>query len=408
MKIIVYEFVSGGGYCGQPIPPCFLAEGFGMLCRITADFKAAGHTITVLLDARLSALNPPIDADFIVPVYYPDEIQQFLGSIAMINDAVYIIAPEKGNILQTIVEMIEETGRISLNSTSKAIGKVIDKSVLYENLEQNGFPIPKTLVLEKSMLIQQIKRSITNKIGYPVICKPSDGVSATGLSIVNKDEQIGEALSKINLESASCKNFIVQEFIEGDPISVSLLSTGKKALAVSLNKQNLTIESPDGDSRYLGGIVPFDHHLKNIAFGIAEKVVETFPGLRGYVGVDLILTKQDVFIVDVNPRLTTSFVGLNKVANFSITEALINSVLLEKLPSKTEIQGFACFQKQEMPKPTIEGYRKSLIFPGMISPPFPLEGNSQSCAFIIGYSNKLDKAYLELEETQKNLQTSIH
>jgi predicted ATP-grasp superfamily ATP-dependent carboligase len=407
MKIIVYEHVSGGGYCGQPIPPCFLAEGFAMLCRITADFKAAGHTITVFLDARLSILDPPIEADFIVPVFYPDEILRFLGSISMINDAVYIIAPEKGNIIQTIVAMIEKTEKVTLNCTSKAIGKVIDKPVLYEDLEENGFSIPKTLVLENGMSIQQIKQSITQKLNYPLIFKPADGVGATGLSIVKEDRQIGEALTKINIESGS-KNFIIQEFIKGEPVSVSLISTGKKALAVSLNKQCLIIEGPDGDSKYVGGIVPFDHPLRDDAFRVAEKVVESFPGLHGYVGVDLILTNDTVFIVDVNPRLTTSFVGLDKVANFNIAEALINSVLFEKLPSKIQINGFACFQKQEISRPTIEKYRKSSIFPGIISPPFPLEGNSQSCAFIIGYSNKLDKAHLLLQETQKKLQTNIH
>ena len=43
MKVIVYEYVSGGGYAGQLIPPGVLSEGFGMLRSVVADFKAAGH-----------------------------------------------------------------------------------------------------------------------------------------------------------------------------------------------------------------------------------------------------------------------------------------------------------------------------------------------------------------------------
>jgi predicted ATP-grasp superfamily ATP-dependent carboligase len=70
MKVIVYEHVSGGGYCGQLIPPGVLAEGFAMLRSIVGDFKAAGHTVTVMLDDRLSKLNPPIEADLVVPVFY--------------------------------------------------------------------------------------------------------------------------------------------------------------------------------------------------------------------------------------------------------------------------------------------------------------------------------------------------
>ena len=73
MKIIVYEHVSGGGYAGQPIPSGVLAEGYGMLRGVVADFKAAGHEVTVLLDERISKLNPPIDADCTVPIFYANE-----------------------------------------------------------------------------------------------------------------------------------------------------------------------------------------------------------------------------------------------------------------------------------------------------------------------------------------------
>ena len=58
---------------------------------------------------------------------------------------------------------------------------------------------------------------------------------------------------------------------------------------------------------------------------VAEKVVGCFKGLRGYVGVDLVLAKEKVFVVDVNPRLTTSYVGLSRVANFNVAEALVNA-----------------------------------------------------------------------------------
>ena len=87
-------------------------------------------------------------------------------------------------------------------------------------------------------------------------------------------------------------------------------------------------------SSYEGGVVPFDHPLKQEAFAVAEKVVESISGLRGYVGVDLVLTQDKPFVVDVNPRLTTSYVGLRKVAGFNVAEALVNAVLNGKLPDK--------------------------------------------------------------------------
>ncbi len=69
MKILVYEHVSGGGFAGQDISPSVLSEGFGMLRCLVEDFKVAGHEVTVMLDDRLSKLNPLIDADLIVPIF---------------------------------------------------------------------------------------------------------------------------------------------------------------------------------------------------------------------------------------------------------------------------------------------------------------------------------------------------
>ena len=102
MKIIVYEHVSGGGYAGKQISPSILSEGFGMLRKVVSDFKDAGHEVTVLLDNRLSNLNPPLNADCKVPVFYFEEPKEILTSLAKINDAIYVIAPETGKTLQSL------------------------------------------------------------------------------------------------------------------------------------------------------------------------------------------------------------------------------------------------------------------------------------------------------------------
>jgi len=403
LKIIVYEHVSGGGYCEHLIPPSFLAEGFAMIRSIAADFKAAGHTVTVLLDGRLSTLNPPIDADFIVPILYSNEPKQFLSNIAKVNDAAYVIAPETGKYLPSMVKLIEETGKVALNCESKVISKVTDKALLYTELEKNGFSVPKTLVLKKDEDIKQSKQSIIRELTYPLIFKPSDGVGANGLSIIEDEKQIEKALSKINLESAN-DHFIVQEFIRGEPASVSVLSTGKKALGICLNKQNVKVSGPDQSSSYDGGMVPFEHPLKDAALDLAEKAVESFPGLRGYVGVDIVLSEDAAFVLDVNPRLTTSYVGLRRVVNINIAEALINSVVLGKLPTKTEIHGFACFSKQQTPKPTMAVYQKTSKLASIVSPPFPLQGNAKSYALAIIYGENLEIACSALEEAKKQLE----
>ncbi len=62
-----------------------------------------------------------------------------------------------------------------------------------------------------------------------MIFKPVDGVSCNGLSIVKDEDKSKKAIDKIKAESAE-KHFIIQEFVEGDAASVSVICADAKRL----------------------------------------------------------------------------------------------------------------------------------------------------------------------------------
>jgi predicted ATP-grasp superfamily ATP-dependent carboligase len=407
LRIIIYEHISGGGCVGQPIGPSVLSEGFGMLRTIVSDFRKAEHEVTVLIDERLARLNPPLIANCIIPVSYPREPQRIIRKAAKTNDAIYVIAPETGQALQSMVRLAEQTGKISLNCKSSTIKKVGDKTLLYPTLEKNRLPTPKTIMLKINEDLAEFKRAIKHKLSYPALFKPADGVSCAGLSIVNEDAQIEKAVAKIRKESSE-KLFVAQEFVEGEAASVSVLSAKGKASSFSLNKQNINITSAKEVSSYEGGIVPLNHPLKNEAFAVAEKTVESFPGFVGYVGVDLVLTENEIFVVDVNPRLTTSYIGLCKVTDFNIAQAMVVCVSKKELPAKPESHGYAYFSKIETIKPTISAYHKAAQIDEVVSPPFPLDGDDTTCSLAVGHGDSLKQARMQFEEAKKRLLNIIN
>jgi tyramine---L-glutamate ligase len=401
LKILVYEYISGGGYAGEPIPVNVLPEGFSMLRTIVSAFKMAGHQITVLLDSRISELKPPLKADWTIPVIQSGESIRFLTQAAGLNDAVYIIAPETKQILYFLVGVIEKLGVASLNCEAQAIQKVSDKAVLYKFLKnKSDLPMPNTLFFRVYDDLAQIKQAIQSKLSYPLVFKPSDGVSCGGLSLVNDTLQIEKAIEKIKAESSNAE-FIVQEHIYGEAASVSLLCNSQKVVPISLNKQNIILDTPDGLSSYEGGCVLFNHPLKNEAFKVAKRLAFLFSGLRGYVGVDLILTKQKAFVIDVNPRLTTSFIGLSKVARTNIARGLLNSISKEKISRNMGNYGFSCFSKIEVLNPTENALKASYEKVEVISPPFPMNNQAKAYAMVAGYGDSLEDAGLQLEEAKR-------
>src|SRR5262249_27211100 len=108
---------------------------------------------------------------------------------------------------------------------------------------------------------------------------------------------------------------IVQPFVPGVAASVAFLFGPGRCLALPPAAQRL---SEDDCFRYLGGSVPLPPPLAERARRLAWTAVETLPDLRGYVGVDVVLGDATDgsadWIIEINPRLTTSYVGLRALA----------------------------------------------------------------------------------------------
>jgi predicted ATP-grasp superfamily ATP-dependent carboligase len=406
LKLLIYEYVSGGGFAEKPMPSSILSEGFSMLRALISDFKAAGHSVTTVLDSRLAVLNPPIEADCIVPVSSFQEAEEAIQKISESTDAAYIIAPESNQVLPSLVAGIEHASVSSLNCRASAIGKVSNKSVLLEHAKQMGLPTPATTVISALEDVAEIKRTIGDRLDFPLIIKPVDGVSCAGLSVVRNENQVASAVSRVIRESSN-EYFMAQELIRGTAVSVSLFFTGNKALPISLNKQDVNLMPPESTSIYNGGQVPFNSPRKREAFALAETIARSFRGFRGYVGVDLILTEKEPVVIEVNPRLTTSYVGVRKIVGFNPAQAILNSVLEHELPNNSQSMGYTFFSKVKTLKPTTEALKETYSMNELVSPPFPMGDNNAAYAFLLSHSTTLKETIVRFHEAKKHLHSIL-
>jgi len=406
LKLLVYEHVSGGGYAEKPIPISILSEGFSMLRTLVADFKAAGHSVSTVLNSRLAELNPPVGADYTVPVSSFRVAEQTIQKLSESVDAAYLIAPESNQMLQSLVANIEQADVPSLNCRASAIASVSDKAAMLQRVKEKGLPTPATVIVSAFDDVTRIKQSICGSLGFPLVVKPVDGVGCAGLSVVNSEQQVAGAVAKILSESAS-KYFMAQKLVRGIAVSVSLLATDSEALPLSLNKQDVSLMPPEANSTYTGGQVPFDSLLKSEAFAAAEAVVKSFHGLKGYVGVDLVLTEKEAVVIEVNPRLTTSYVGLRKTAVFNLAQAIINAVVEHELPANNQSLGYAVFSKVSTPKPTAVALQKTYRLNEVVSPPFPVADDDAACAVVLSHGATLKEATAGFHEAKKRLRNII-
>jgi predicted ATP-grasp superfamily ATP-dependent carboligase len=400
LNLLILEWICGGGYSGQKLSSSILSEGYAMLRCLISDCKKAGHTVTTFLDQRLISFNPPNKADKIIPISSRDGFYRTLSEISGLFDAVYVVAPESGRILENAVKTVEKTGGTSLNCKSEAIKRVSNKMTTFETLKIHGLKVPETFLVKIDEKPNVIK-GLTKNLGYPVIFKPLDGVSCGGLSVVKTENDIIMALTKVVKDSTS-EQFIIQKQINGKNASVCVFSDGNKALSVTLNQQFVTVASPEDESKYYGGAVPYNHPLEKESMNVAEKAVEAMKGLKGYVGVDMVLTDREPVVMEINPRLTVSYVGLQSVVNFNAAQAIINATIERKLPKNVQKTRYAFFSKVAVPKDS-QKIMETYNLKGVVSPPFPVEENGLSYALVAGDSTSTEGARSAFYRTKKRL-----
>ena len=133
-----------------------------------------------------------------------------------------------------------------------------------------------------------------------------------------------------NLETSRHGEIIVQQFVPGRPASVAFLIGPRQVLVLPPAWQDL---ADDGRFHYRGGSAPLPAEIADRATQIAQKAIDTVPGLAGYVGVDVILGGERDHVIEINPRLTTSYVGLRTLALDNLMDILLRLTRGESVPA---------------------------------------------------------------------------
>jgi predicted ATP-grasp superfamily ATP-dependent carboligase len=305
-----------------------------------------GHEIVVTTDARFR--RPAPRGAQIVSIDSAGGGLQASGLIdALIaaSDAVWLIAPETDRCLERLAARVERSGKMLLGCSAAAVRTAADKSRLPARLARGGIGHPETSVLASGVN----SRITARRIGYPVVVKPSRGAGCQGVRLVRHERDLGAALAAAHrangtgLGRRSSKSeggaLVMQRYVRGRAASVSVITDGHRSVPLAVNAQQVTAAA--GFS-YRGGATPFDHPLAEAAADAASRTCAGIPGLRGYVGVDLVLTRSGPVVIEVNPRLTMSYLGLRAVLDENVA-ALALAACAGTLPTPPVLRRRARF-----------------------------------------------------------------
>ncbi len=288
MKAFLAEYTV----CNEPM---LAREGAAMLSVLRESFEASGYEVV-----------SPEGTDF------EGEIRR----LAPECDLGLVIAPD--HLLFRFTYLLEQfTHNIGCGSMNAAV--CANKRRTAGILAKHGIAVPEEIQ------------------GGRKLIKPVTGCGSMGIRISDGEPGEGE---------------IGQRYIEGDHISVSLVGsrvtgnvceyhTGKPPLLLAVNRQEIAIDE-DGTLRYLGGETPIHPQREDAIVETATKAMNVL-GCQGYAGIDLVVADQ-IYVVDVNPRPTTSLVGIAAIMEEEIAEILVAASHGEG-PDAVHLSGHVYFDK---------------------------------------------------------------
>ena len=293
--LFVYEYLSGGGLDAAPADGNdtghgeLLSAGLAMRAALLGELAgpgvryASGDGVAPLASAPGSTLRPrPGDTPL-----------AFVRREALLHDRVWVIAPESDGLLLRLAEAVVPERWIG--SDRAAIRLCSGKRATLAHLAARGLPTP--LAFDAG--------------ARQWVVKPDDGA---GTLDTRRHAQRAAAQADLQQRRARGASATLEPWVDGEPLSLSLLCRDGEAELLSINRQRIAI-ADDGrlcDEGVAINALALDDARAPALARIAQAVALAIPGLRGFAGIDLVWhPRRGPVVIEVNPRLTCAFVGLS-------------------------------------------------------------------------------------------------
>src|SRR5262245_25005975 len=298
MQVFVSEYICGGGWPAGTVAGSLAIEGRAMLCAIVEDLsRIPGVQVVTTWDARLGP--PPFSCARALSVDSPDGELSVFQRLAGECDATLLIAPEFDGILLERSRIVENSGGRLLGPASRAIALCTDKLGLATHLHDAGVPTIPTGPLDLTAGVSAAMAG--DALPFPIVVKPRDGAGSQTTWLVRDAgelERIGDELRA----AGATRQFIRQPYVAGTAVSVALVfAPSRREVEIFVPAEQRL--SGDGRFRYQGGRVPLSkidgEQIQTAALAACRSV----PGMRGYVGVDLVVPLDNgnrPLVVEIN------------------------------------------------------------------------------------------------------------
>ena len=290
-------------YCSVHCTWAFSREGYETIIvnnnpeTVSTDFDIADRLYFEPLT--------PEDVQNIVDIEKPDgAVVQFGGQTAI-----------------KLTESLMKMGVPILGTKAEDVDAAEDRELFDEILEKTGIP----RAAGGTVFTAAEAKEVANRLGYPVLVRPSYVLGGQGMQIAYSDEEIEEFMEIIN-RIAQDHPILVDKYLQGKEIEVDAVCDGTDILIPGIMEHIERTGVHSGDSI---SVYP--------AFTISDKVKDTIVEYTkclaqalhviGLINIQFIAMGEEVYVIEVNPRSSRTVPYISKVTGIPIVDLATRVIL---------------------------------------------------------------------------------
>ena len=312
----------------------------------------------------------PEDVEAIVNIEHPDgAVVQFGGQTAI-----------------KLTESLMKMGVPILGTKAEDVDAAEDRELFDKILEETGIP----RAAGGTVYTAEEAKAVANRLGYPVLVRPSYVLGGQGMQIAISDQEIEEFMAIIN-RIAQDHPILVDKYLQGKEIEVDAVCDGTDILIPGIMEhiERTGVHSGDSISVY---------PAPTVGAAVKEKIAEYTRRLakalhvKGLINIQFIAIGEDVYVIEVNPRSSRTVPYISKVTGIPIVDLATEVILgktIRELGYEPGLQPEAPYYAIKMPVFSFEKIRGAEISLGP-----EMKSTGECLGIAKDYNEALYKAFL--------------
>ena len=288
----------------------------------TWEFKRLGYE-TVIINNNPETVST--DFDIADKLYFEPLTPEDVESIVDIEKPDGAVVQFGGQTAIKLTQSLMKMGVPILGTDAKNVDAAEDRELFDKILEECKIPRPRGETVYK---VKEAKEA-ANRLGYPVLVRPSYVLGGQGMQIATNDNDIDGFMEIIN-RIAQEHPILVDKYILGKEIEVDAVYDGKDILIPGIMEHIERTGVHSGDSISVYPVQSLSDTVKSKIVEYTKRLAKALH-IKGMINIQFIADGEDVYVIEVNPRSSRTVPYISKVTGVPIISLATRAICGESI-----------------------------------------------------------------------------